>query len=327
MSIPSPVKRTLGLPVAGAIERRLRATGMRCGIGVMYHRVDDPAGDPARELVPALGAGLFEAQLRHLRRRYRVVPASELRDAAVTRRRGDRFPVAITFDDDLPSHARVATPILGRLGLVATFFVSGASLDSPRSFWWERLQRAVDRGIPLDSVLPAMGVATADPSPPGELHRVAETLIRERSPEDRAALAEGLLDLVGPDPPDAGMRAAELRALADAGMEIGFHTRSHEYLPTLEDDALARAMTEGRAELAEVVARPLTTLAYPYGGTDRRVADAARAAGYACAFSTEREAVDPDTDPMLIGRVEASFDSVGHFALQLARALVSAPRR
>ena len=323
MSIPSPLKRTLGLPAGAAIERQLRATGLRCGIGIMYHRVGDPAGDPARELVPALGARLFESQVRHLAARYRVVPASELLEAVRARRRGERFPAAITFDDDLRSHAEVAAPILRRVGLVGTFFVSAASLESPRSFWWERLQRAVDRGVPLASVLPG---ATADPVPPAQIRGMAETLIRERTPAERAALAEALLGLVGPDPPDEGMRTSDLRALAGAGMEIGFHTRSHDYLPTLGDEALTRALTEGRSELAQLVGRRVTTLAYPYGGTDRRVADAARAAGYESAFSTEPTPVEPETDPMLIGRVEASFDSAGHFALQLARVLVTARR-
>ena len=323
MSIPSPLKRTLGVPVGIAIERRLRATGLQCGIGVMYHRVGDPAGDPARELVPALGARLFESQLHHLARHYRVVRASELLDAVRARRRGERFPAAITFDDDLRSHAEVAAPILRRLGLVGTFFLSAASLESPRSFWWERLQRAVDRGVPLASVLP---LSTADPVPPTQIQRVAETLIRERTPAQRDALADELLGLVGPDPPEAGMRTAELRALVDAGMEIGFHTHRHDYLPTLGDEALAQALTEGRSELAALVDGELNTLAYPYGGTDRRVADAARAAGFESAFTTDLTTIDPDTDPMLIGRVEASFDSAGHFAMQLARVLVNARR-
>ena len=37
-------------------------------------------------------------------------------------------------------------PILRDAGVPATFFLCGASLGAPKSAWWERLQRAVQRG-------------------------------------------------------------------------------------------------------------------------------------------------------------------------------------
>ena len=62
---------------------------------LVYHRVGETVGDfdVAREE--------FERQMRHLRRCYRVVKAAEILEAAGNRRRGRRFPVAITLDDDL----------------------------------------------------------------------------------------------------------------------------------------------------------------------------------------------------------------------------------
>ena len=51
------------------------------------------------------------------------------------------------------------------------------------------------------------------------------------------------------DPPDAGLRAEDVRTLADAGFEVGFHTLRHDPLPQLDDEALRRAMVDGRAEL------------------------------------------------------------------------------
>src|SRR5439155_16235616 len=106
-----------------------------------------------------------------------------------------------------------------------------------------------------DSLLPATSLATADPPPREEIHSIAEALIHDTSTEDTAAFSEQLAALLGPDPPDAGMRSRDLRPLADAGMEVGFHPRSHDYLPALDDDSLARAMTDGRAELEQVVDR------------------------------------------------------------------------
>jgi peptidoglycan/xylan/chitin deacetylase (PgdA/CDA1 family) len=73
----------------------------------------------------------------------------------------------------------------------------------------------------------------------------------------------------------------ELRALADAGWEIGSHTCSHPHLPELrEDAALARELADSKARIEAELGRPCTSLAYPYGDVDERVEAATRAAGY-----------------------------------------------
>ncbi len=161
MPLPSAIRRLAGSP-PGRLARYalLRLSGRRAGLALVYHKLGDPPGDPRRELVPALSPRLFEAQLGHLARLYRVVPCRELQEAVAARRRGQRFPVAITFDDDLASHAGHALPALRAAGLPATFFLSGASLESPHRFWWERLQAAVDGGRDV-SVLAEAGIHAA----------------------------------------------------------------------------------------------------------------------------------------------------------------------
>src|SRR4051812_29569305 len=83
--------RLVGVPLGYLVCAALRLTGLRAGVAVMYHRVGEPPGDYAFELVPNLGTRLFEAQIRYLRRTFRIVSASELHDAATARRPGQRF--------------------------------------------------------------------------------------------------------------------------------------------------------------------------------------------------------------------------------------------
>jgi peptidoglycan/xylan/chitin deacetylase (PgdA/CDA1 family) len=75
-----------------------------------------------------------------------------------------------------------------------------------------------------------------------------------------------------------------LRRLADAGVEIGSHTRTHAHLTQLDDDTLERELVDSRREIAEALGRPCRFLAYPYGEEDARVRAAACAAGYDAAF-------------------------------------------
>ena len=291
--------RTFAAPAEGALRR----TGLRAGVALVYHRVGDPPGDPERELVPNHGTGLFEEQLRYLGERYRLVAPSELVEAAAARRRRQPFPVAITFDDDLRGHRRVALPILRRLGVPAAFFLCGASLDRPHAFWWERLQAVADREGTRREVKAAAAAV--------------EALLPERLAEADSDLAERL----GGDPPGAGMPAEDVEAVAGAGFEVGFHTLRHLRLTGLSDDPLGRALTEGRERLEEVAGRPLRSISYPHGKADARVAAQARAAGFALGFTGLPEAIRVGSDPLLLGRVEPSFRATDELAVQLVRAL------
>ena len=142
----------------------------------------------------------------------------------------------------------------------------------------------------------------------------------------RRAATVALVDAAGDPPPEAGMRGEDVAAIARAGHEIGFHTLHHPLLPALDDDSLARAMTDGREAVERFAGGPLTAIAYPHGRCDARVAQAARQAGYATGFSTAESAVSPEQDPLALGRLEGPFSSVGHLAFVLARTLMRAYR-
>ncbi len=247
----------------------LRLSGRKAGVALMYHSVEHRAGDPALELVPPHHAEIFEAQVRHVSRHYRVVHASELQAAAAARRRGERFPVAITFDDDLACHSEIALPILVRHGATATFFLSGASLERPFAFWYERLQRASDQRVDGLATL----VLGDDADGQASLHDLA-LAIEELHPDERDAVAARLGKAVGPDPPETGIRAEQVRALAEAGMTVGFHTVRHDALALLDDDRLAAALVDGREALAEAAGHEVDVIGYPHGRADARVAEA-----------------------------------------------------
>ena len=72
----------------------------------------------------------------------------------------------------------------------------------------------------------------------------------------------------------------QIRALADAGHEIGAHTFSHADLMKLSDSQLTWELSRVRAELQAVCGQPVDFFAYPYGAYDARVIAATQAAGY-----------------------------------------------
>ena len=312
------VARSIGTPVGLGAVLILRLSARKAGVALMYHSVEERAGDPMRELVPPHGARLFERHVRHVSRTYEIVPAKGLLEAARARKRGHRFPLAITFDDDLACHATVALPILRRIGTTATFFLSGASLDRPFAFHYERLQRAFDEQVPD---IPAVVTGAGDATEPSRIHELG-LMLEMMPPDERDAAAARLAEVLGPDPVDAGIRAEQVRELADAGMTIGFHTYRHDSLTQLTDDQLARAMQTGRDALAEAAGSEIDVVGYPHGRADARVADAARAAGFRAGFTTLHDPITPASDPLLLGRVGPSRRSVGALALELVFTLL-----
>jgi len=78
----------------------------------------------------------------------------------------------------------------------------------------------------------------------------------------------------------------DLREMAGAGMFIGSHTVTHAKLTGTTDTALASELVDSRAAIDREIGETDDVLSYPNGAYDPRVVEAARAAGYLMAVST-----------------------------------------
>ena len=303
-----------------SLRRSLLPLRPAAGLVLAHHRVGESPGDRERELVPALSTRHFEERLDVLARRYRVVPASEVLGEARASRRRAPIPIALTFDDDLYSHLDVIAPILLRRGFPATFFV-GPPLPPGAAFWWEDLQALADEvRLPshLDSLpeMDLMPVARREPRAIHGLGRAIESL----PPDRRDAVAAELHALAGMNT-RRRLDAEAMVSLVEAGFELGFHTRHHYLLTTLDDERLTRELTDGRGILETIAKRPIAIMAYPHGKADTRVAQAARAAGFGIAFTGGSARVDTGTDPLLVPRTEVPNAPLDEFQGRLDRVI------
>lgn len=91
------------------------------------------------------------------------------------------------------------------------------------------------------------------------------------------------------------MTADEVRALHEAGVEIGGHTVTHPDLTTLSFEEARDEVREGCRQLAEIIGAPVDTFAYPFGHTDEQATRAVAAAGVraACRVRGEGSWDDP----------------------------------
>jgi peptidoglycan/xylan/chitin deacetylase (PgdA/CDA1 family) len=312
--LPEPLLERARLLEALRLQARVRRSPAIRGAAIVWHAITtSPMREPLLEIDPPLQAERFEQIAGYLARHYALVRAADLPAAARSRQAGDRVPIALTFDDDLASHRDHAARILERHDARATAFLCGT--DEP--FWWQLLQVAIDEQTFSSGELPGIEretVAAALARQPRAIRRLAKA-IEDLPPRERDAVTARLREAVPELPPTLGRDGAQ--ALASSGWEIGFHTRRHDLLTALDDDALRAALDPQQAGGAR-------TLAYPHGKATAREARAARAAGYVAAYTGRDEVYDERTDDHLIGRLQPDTDTLGRFALHLARAL-SAP--
>ena len=269
---------------------------------LLWHRVG-PRGPAAHEVVRTVALSSFASQLDLLTRLGEIVALGELARPGA----GDRPRFALTFDDDDPGHTRWALPALAERGLPATFFLSGRWQTPLGPYWWEVLERrvqdrgapavAVDLGLPPDTTPPRIAAAIAGTALAGSLHD-----------ED-------------PTTTVVTMRGSEALELVAAGMTIGFHTRRHDVLPTLDDRTLDSAVTDGRSELEHELQTPLDQFAYPHGRADQRVVEAVAAAGYATAWTTTKRLARPSDPPLTRGRWDLGHLGPEGFRARIVRAL------
>ena len=300
---------------SSAINRAARALAYFRGhrLVLVYHRLGAPVAAGC-EIVPSVPVDLFRAQLQALSEVVDLLTMDDL--LARDRRRAigrQRPAVAVTFDDDLPSHVEHALPVLRELGVPATFFLSGRALHGLGAYWFQH----------LEALLVNYG-----PRQTAALLRVPEL-----EPEQLVLACEGQIDLrrrvvevgSGMTEPHIVERSG-IAAVAAAGMTIGFHTVGHDVLPLLDDAALESAVTDGREALATAAGVPVRHFAYPHGKVDARAAAAVRRAGFVAAFTGAARPVRSTDDVYRIGRWEPGPLEADGLLVKLAMRLhTSAP--
>jgi peptidoglycan/xylan/chitin deacetylase (PgdA/CDA1 family) len=290
---------------------------------LMYHRVAQVTHDPWQL---AVWPERFAAQIEALVQVRDVVPLCWLA-AELARGRVPRRAAAVTFDDGYADVLCEAKPVLDRCECPATVFLVTGAIGSARAFWWDELSRIVFE-TPLlpteleieiagrvhrwrtDSRLTGSQNDAAGDGPAvtrEQLHDELWGLLRPLEPELRWELVMRLCTWAGIEI-DANsahrpLTAEEVRRLATPGfIDIGAHTVTHPVLPLL-DEPDQRAEIEGsRAACEELIGQPIHTFAYPFGEFDDAAAACVRAAGFACACTTQGGRISRESEFMRLPR-------------------------
>lgn len=186
---------------------------------------------------------------------------------------------------------------------------------------WDRIASGADTE--------RLGALTIDDGLAASTSEMADILAR-RGLTATVYVATGLLGRPHPHL-SSGARIvdrAELLELAQRGLEIGAHSVDHADLRRLDDAATLDQLRRSRATLEDLLGRPVTSMAYPFGSFDARTMAAAEQAGYrtACgcsgpgswrALALPREPVYPSTTPFRLRLKVAGLYGPGHAAARI----------
>lgn len=97
----------------------------------------------------------------------------------------------------------------------------------------------------------------------------------------------------------------DVRALRDAGWDIGSHTLNHPRLARLSPEEAKKELEESRSTLARELGEPPVSFAHPYGNgaDDLPLRLAIQAAGYKTACSVHQGLADPRGAPLALKRI------------------------
>ncbi len=282
----------------------------------IFHRVLEQR-DPIEPQLPTLAE--FTHQLDCIRRTFSIIPLAD----SLHQPPSARPTASITFDDGYRDNHDLVAPVLCQRGVHATFFIATAFTDGD-CMWNDWLMEAL-RAHPAGRFdLQAFGLgAHVLPDQLADRNAVLTSLrqqLKYASPEQRNAVVGHLRTLV--TPPRLMMNADELRALANAGFDIGGHTHDHYLLSTLSDDAARWQIQHNRNRLTDITGQTPTLFAYPNGkpGKDYQARHIAlvRDAGYRAAWTTEFGAWDGEADCYQIPRFTPWRWDALHYFQQLA---------
>jgi len=268
-------------------------------------RVDEDSFPFDLELVSAWQEE-FDWQVRFLAANHEVITCRDLAELLDAGRHVPRAAVIVTFDDGYRDNHDVVLPILKQYRVPAVVFVATGYMDASETYWYDQivneLLRTKATHLPLAAGEPELDIRGDHAARRNAAVRALAHL-KTLSDGARQETLRRWRDLMAVESPagcaglDGPMSWAQVRALSDAGVEIGSHSVTHPVLAKLTDNAkLEHELFESKAQIEVHTGKPVVALAYPVGGPGAysdRVIDVARRAGYRFGFTYESGVIDP----------------------------------
>lgn len=307
---------------AGRRFPQLNRTSQAKFVVLCYHRV----GQLGFPFIPTVTAREFEAQMRFLRERYRILSLDELcLEMSNPAARGQA--VAVTFDDGYRDLYTRAFNVLKKYKIPATVFLTVNSIETGEVAWYDRIFLAThvypERMLEIELDKPRQFELTSAASRQRAAVKIVATL--RLLPDDRrrecCAALERQVSLPAAELAERMLTWSQIREMQYEGIDFGSHTVTHPVVSRLPVAGAEKELQESKRIMEERLDRPVKDFAYPFGqpaDCGPVAEDLLRRAGYRSAATTSWGVNSPGGNSFQLRRIQIGEDSsLAMFAYRL----------
>ena len=284
-----------------------------------YHRVIDLNELP---FLPQPGMYVkkktFDMHMRFLKENFNVVPLSNIIQKVLSKQEFEDKTCAITFDDGWRDNYVHAYPILKKLQLPATIFLTTNVIDTSKCFWSEKINYLLNN-IMRDKKLNKILLSGS------ELFRKVnneflylEDRIDFIIEQMKGMKLEGIEKIVGRLKEISGNRNIfksrimlswkEIEEMSNYNITFGSHGANHIILTNLDEKELRSEVTGSLEEISKRNIAFLPFFCYPNGDYSEAIKKTVANVGYKCALSIRKGFLKPSDDPFMIPRISIHDD-------------------
>lgn len=260
-----------------------------------YHRIldlpDENSYEFDIELISASTSG-FEQQMNYLKMNFNPVTFRQIIDAAEGKQTLPKRPVVITFDDGFDDNYHYAYPVLRKLGIPATIFISTSYIDQAKPFWFDWIAYMIVNQKVLGEDIFEHNIKLDISNLEQRRKLLSKVLdhLKKISNDERLEFIQKLKQSCDIKPPEDGFKMSkaltwvQVEEMARNNIEFGSHTVNHPILTSItNDNELDYELIESKKSIEEHIGQDVQVISYPVGGAasfDERVCEASKRAGY-----------------------------------------------
>lgn len=303
---------------------------------LMYHSVRDDPEPYANSIGTGIlhATSVFERQMELVCRRFTPVSVDDIRLFLNGEKPLPRRAVAVTFDDGYADNAEIVAPILNRLGIRASFYLTTGLIGAKNPPWFCRLRHAfaVTRKrvwLSLGNKQPSSLATDKDRNAAILAAFECCASLAGDALEQAVQTIEGDLEIEAlNDGTEFMMDWNQARALQRAGHIVGCHTLTHPNVAQVAPDIARKELVVSKRKLEEELSAPSLHFSYPHPALNPHwtagTVAMTKEAGYQTAVTTTPGPVRGGDHPLCLTRIWTPR-SEHEFMWNLERAFLRRP--
>jgi len=292
------------------------------GVAVLsYHSVMDEPQKQADTLGDIVHPTLvFCSQMELIARDFHPVSLDDAARFVQGNMKLPRRPVVVTFDDGYADNFEVAAPILNRLGIPATFYVTVGCIDTATAPWVSRLRHSFCRTRKpawVDSAAKTWTLGSAR-----ERQHAFQTALEHCARitgDAREQLVNATERALEVEPLSSNenlmMTWDQTRQLVRQGHTVGSHSMTHPNLAHVEAEDLRFELEQSKQRLEQELGCPVVHFSYPCPALQphwtARTVEVCRNLGYSTAVTSDSGPVREGDNLLSLHRVPPTAEVEG----------------